>query len=99
MRGDGSLTWIMTVIEVSVEARASSQHADAVTRRRIDELRGLDSAEAVAQLVEWAMLSRQGAKGRSPLYAVTGKLLEVTGTASVEDLGHRSLAAVDAVGR
>jgi chromosome segregation and condensation protein ScpB len=35
-------------------------HAGAVTRRRIDELRGVDSAEAVAQLVEWGLLRRQG---------------------------------------
>lgn len=64
-------------------------HAGSVTRQRIDERRGLDSAEAVAQLVEWGLLRRQGADGRSPLYHVTAKLLEVTGTASVAELRQR----------
>lgn len=64
-------------------------HAGSVTRSRIDERRGLDSAEAVAQLVEWGLLRRKGADGRSPLYHVTAKLLEVTGTASVAELRQR----------
>lgn len=64
-------------------------HEGAVTRRRIDEMRGLDSADAVAQLVEWGLLRRRGADGRSPLYEVTAKLLEVTGTVSVEELRQR----------
>ncbi len=49
-------------------------------------MRGVDSAEAVAQLVEWGFLRREGTEGRSPLYQVTAKLLEVTGTASVAEL-------------
>lgn len=61
-------------------------HGGSVTRRRIDDMRGVDSAEAVAQLVEWGFLRREGAEGRSPLYQVTAKLLEVTGTASVAEL-------------
>ena len=61
-------------------------HGGSVTRRRIDDMRGVDSAEAVAQLVEWGFLRREGTEGRSPLYQVTAKLLEVTGTASVAEL-------------
>ena len=64
-------------------------HAGSVTRRRIDEMRGLDSADAVAQLVEWGLLRRRGGDGRSPLYEVTARLLEVTGTASIEELRQR----------
>jgi hypothetical protein len=52
----------------------------------------------VVQLVEWGLL-RRGAEGRLPLYIVAGKLLEVTGTASIEELRRQFLAAVDAAAR
>jgi chromosome segregation and condensation protein ScpB len=36
-----------------MEVVAIAVHAGAVTRKRIDEVCGVDSAETVAQLVEW----------------------------------------------
>jgi segregation and condensation protein B len=62
-----------------LEVIAIVVHTGAVTRRRIDEVRGVDSAETVAQLMEWGLLRREGAEGRAPLYRATAKLLEVTG--------------------
>jgi transcriptional regulator with XRE-family HTH domain len=73
-------------------------HEGSVTRRRIERMRGLDSAEAIAQLVEWGLLRRQGTDGRSPLYQVTAKLLEVTGTASLEELRQRFFEHLPATG-
>ena len=64
-------------------------HERSVTRRRIDEMRGFDSADTVAQLVEWGLLRRRGADGRSPLYDITAKLLEVTSAASLDELRQR----------
>ncbi len=77
-----------------LEVLAIVMHSGAVTRRRIDEMRGLDSAEAVAHLVEWGLLRREGAEGRSPLYRGTAKLVEVAGVASVEELRATFTAAV-----
>ena len=68
------------------------------TRRRIDQLRGVDSAETVAQLVEWGLLRRTGrdtGDARAHLYQATAKLLEVTGATSLDELRARLLGMVD----
>jgi chromosome segregation and condensation protein ScpB/DNA-binding XRE family transcriptional regulator len=68
------------------------------TRRRIDELRGVDSAETVSQLVEWGLLRRTGRDlkdSRAHLYQATAKLLEVTGATSLDELRARLLGMVD----
>jgi segregation and condensation protein B len=81
-----------------LEVLAIVVHTGAITRKRVDEVRGVDSAETVAQLVEWGLLRREGADGRAPLYRATAKLVEVTGAASLEELRHR-LGAVMAESR
>jgi chromosome segregation and condensation protein ScpB/DNA-binding XRE family transcriptional regulator len=68
------------------------------TRRRIDEVRGVDSAETVSQLVEWGLLRRTGrdtGDARAHLYQATAKLLEVTGATSLDELRARLLGMVD----
>jgi len=68
------------------------------TRRRIDEVRGVDSAETVSQLVEWGLLRRTGrdlTDSRAHLYQATAKLLEVTGAISLDELRARLLGMVD----
>ena len=68
------------------------------TRRRIDELRGVNSSETVAQLVEWGLLRRTGrdtGDARAHLYQATAKLLEVTGATSLDELRARLLGMVD----
>ena len=68
------------------------------TRRRIDEVRGVDSAETVSQLVEWGLLRRTGrdlTDSRAHLYQATAKLLEVTGATSLDELRARLLGMVD----
>jgi chromosome segregation and condensation protein ScpB len=68
------------------------------TRRRIDEVRGVDSAETVSQLVEWGLLRRTGrdlTDSRAHLYQATAKLLEVTGANSLDELRARLLGMVD----
>jgi chromosome segregation and condensation protein ScpB len=68
------------------------------TRRRIDQLRGVDSAETVSQLVEWGLLRRTGrdlTDSRAHLYQATAKLLEVTGATSLDELRGRPLGMVD----
>jgi segregation and condensation protein B len=68
------------------------------TRRRIDQLRGVDSTETVAQLVEWGLLRRTGrdiGDARAHLYQATAKLLEVTGATSLDELRARLLGMVD----
>jgi segregation and condensation protein B len=68
------------------------------TRRRIDEVRGVDSAETVSQLVEWGLLRRTGrdlTDSRAHLYQATAKLLEVTGATSLDELRGRLLGMVD----
>jgi segregation and condensation protein B len=72
-----------------LEVLAIVVHTGAITRRRVDEIRGVDSAETVAQLVEWGLLRREGSEGRAPLYRPTAKLVEVTGTSSLDELRHR----------
>lgn len=69
-----------------------------VTRRRIDGLRGVDSADTVAQLVEWGLLRRVGrdtGDARAHLYQATAKLLEVTGATSLDELRAVLLGMVD----
>ena len=68
------------------------------TRRRIDQLRGVDSAETVAQLVEWGLLRRTGrdtGDARAHLYQATAKLLEVSGATSLDELRAQLLGMVD----
>jgi chromosome segregation and condensation protein ScpB len=68
------------------------------TRRRIDEVRGVDSAETVSQLVEWGLLRRTGrdlTDSRAHLYHATAKLLEVTGATSLDELRAQLLGMVD----
>ena len=68
------------------------------TRRRIDEVRGVDSAETVSQLVEWGLLRRTGrdlTDSRAYLYQATAKLLEVTGATSLDELRARLVGMVD----
>ena len=68
------------------------------TRRRIDEVRGVDSAETVSQLVEWGLLRRTGrdlTDSRAHLYQATAKLLEVTGATSLDELRAQLLGMVD----
>ena len=68
------------------------------TRRRIDQLRGVDSSETVSQLVEWGLLRRTGrdtGDARAHLYQATAKLLEVTGATSLAELRARLLGMVD----
>jgi chromosome segregation and condensation protein ScpB/DNA-binding XRE family transcriptional regulator len=68
------------------------------TRRRVDEVRGVDSAETVSQLVEWGLLRRTGRDlrdSRAHLYQATAKLLEVTGANSLDELRARLLGMVD----
>ena len=68
------------------------------TRRRIDELRGVDSAETVSQLVEWGLLRRTGrdlTDSRAHLYEATAKLLEVSGATSLDELRAQLLGMVD----
>jgi chromosome segregation and condensation protein ScpB len=72
-----------------LEVIAIVVHAGTITRRRIDEIRGVDSAETVAQLVEWRLLRREGREGRAPLYRATAKLVEITGTSSLDELRQR----------
>jgi chromosome segregation and condensation protein ScpB len=86
-----------------LEVIAIVVHAGAITRRRVDEIRGVDSAETVAQLVEWRLLRREGRDGRAPLYRATAKLVEITGTSSLDELrqwlhaGTADLRAADGV--
>ncbi len=68
------------------------------TRRRIDQLRGVDSSETVAQLVEWGLLRRTGRDlkdSRAHLYQATAKLLEVSGATSLDELRAQLLGMVD----
>jgi hypothetical protein len=68
------------------------------TRRRIDQLRGVDSAETVSQLVEWGLLRRVGrdtGDARAHLYQATAKLLEVSGATSLDELRAQLLGMVD----
>ena len=68
------------------------------TRRRIDQLRGVDSSETVSQLVEWGLLRRTGrdiGDARAHLYQATAKLLEVTGATSLDLLRAQLLGMVD----
>jgi chromosome segregation and condensation protein ScpB len=64
--------------------------ADGVTtRRRIEELRGVDSAEAIANLVERGLLARAQddvAPGRPLLYRPTTRLLQLFGVETMEEL-------------
>jgi chromosome segregation and condensation protein ScpB/DNA-binding XRE family transcriptional regulator len=71
------------------EVIAAIVHGGSVASRRIDELRGIDSSETVAQLVEWGIVRRDGRDredARAPRYTVTAKLLELTGTTSIAEL-------------
>jgi chromosome segregation and condensation protein ScpB len=68
------------------------------TRRRIDQLRGVDSSETVSQLVEWGLLRRTGrdtGDARAHLYQATAKLLEVSGATSLDELRAQLLGMVD----
>jgi segregation and condensation protein B len=68
------------------------------TRRRIDQLRGVDSSETVAQLVEWGLLRRTGrdtGDARAHLYQATAKLLEVSGATTLDELRAQLLGMVD----
>jgi len=74
---------------------AFARHA---TRRRIDQLRGVDSSETVSQLVEWGLLRRTGrdtGDARAHLYQATAKLLEVSGATSLDELRAQLLGMVD----
>jgi segregation and condensation protein B len=72
-----------------LEVLAIVVHTGTITRRRVDEIRGVDSAETVAQLVEWQLLRREGREKRAPLYRPTLRLVEITGASSLEELRHR----------
>ena len=68
------------------------------TRRRIDEVRGVDSAETVSQLEEWGLLRRTArdlTDTRAYHYQATAKLLEVTGATSLDELRARLVGMVD----
>jgi segregation and condensation protein B len=81
-----------------IEALSIVVFARQATRRRIDQLRGVDSSETVAQLVEWGLLRRTGRDlkdSRAHLYQATAKLLEVTGSTSLDELRARLLGMVD----
>jgi len=68
-----------TLTQAHLEILGIVLNAGTVTRLGIEKARGLDSTEAVAQLVEWGLLRREGAEGRWPIYRGTAKLVEVTG--------------------
>lgn len=63
-----------------------------ITRRRIEEIRGVGSAESLAWLVEHGLLMGERDSetvGRANVYRVSTKVLELTGASSVDELKMR----------
>jgi len=78
-------------------ALAVAAEYGALTRRQLDEIRGVDSHEILVGLVERGFLSSvvdTAAPGKPRVYRLTTQVLEVMGVSSVEDLREMLSAAM-----